>query len=826
MDVSWPPRLGLGDQVRFEGRVWVVAGFADGLVHLTDPLGDIACPAVAELALSADFEVRERGSRVPPIRDLPTTEGILDEARWWEQHITEVISGVPVGSAPDVMPRSAYDPAVHSLSEREAAKAAELTAKGVACVSARTVRRRRQRYQAQGIEGLVDGRAVRQQAPGARQDPRVLETLLMLVSDDVQRGHTESAEGYRQAVGRMLEAFYGSGTVPLPSRSTFQRLVKSVRAQHGGALGITAVDENGFKLSRPGERVHIDTFELALPGRLARRSLRSVRVTVAVDELTLMICTLMVHPSRDGVDGPTLLARLCGPPAPRPEQGGADEHGAVPLIMPESLVFDSLRMRRGREFLAGCRAMGIRTERRSPTTKAAAERIASRLVSLFSTELTTLGGDPSHDDISFIGWLQNRAEQWVESVWQHQPQWGLQALGGHRHETPSSAYEACVARLGWAHLPLGGDVVRRLLPSVTRQVTEKGVCVKGRHYFHVELASLRVTGPMEVRYDPYDLRQVWVHTSAEAWLQVPLAMDSGRLLAPWSRDRMSTGTRRRHLPHVPAQEPSVLGSVRERLSYHAQLPPLRTPFLQDVLHLGARLAILNRTPTGGRQGLLITGPPRSGKTTALQELGRCFSQMAVDGISAGPPVYLRLHPADSSRTALLRLGKLVGLPPCPRRTSTAAASEAVLEALIASEASLVLVDDAILDASIPQKPCPVETLHFLADQVPALFAYAGPDSEEDSSAPSHGAGQTRLTHVRPAPVPYGADWERLVGALDESLRLQQHEPGSLVRLAPVLHDRTGGWAAALAHLVRSAAIDAILSGREEITERDFASMTV
>ncbi|CAL9451180.1 hypothetical protein SUDANB58_02451 [Streptomyces sp. enrichment culture] len=827
MDGSWPPRLGLGDQVRFVGRAWVVAGFDHGFVQLTEPLGNMVSPRVAELVLSTDFEVLTRGPRIPSVPVPPATEAVFAQARWWERHITEVISGLPLGSAPDALPRAEYDPAVRSLSEREAAKAAELTAAGVSGVSARTVRRRRQRYQAEGIDGLVDGRTVREPAPGARQDPRVLEMLLTLMTDDARWGHTASAEEYRRSVGRMLDTQYGTGAVPLPSRSTFQRLVKAVRDQHGGADGITVIDENGIRLSRPGERVYVDTFELALPTHLARRSLQSVRMTVAVDELTRMICTLMVHTSQEEADGPTLLARLCSPPAQRGAHRSGDERVAVPLILPESLVFDRLRMRRGHEFLDECHATGIRIERRRPVDKAAGERITRRLVPLFSTELTTLTGDPSHDDVSLISWLQDRAEQWVESVWQHQPQWGLQATGGRRrHATPSSAYEACVARLGWVHLPLGRHAVERLLPSVTRHVTERGVLVKGRRYFHANLASLRSTGPVEVRFDPYDTHQVWVRRSADAWLQVPLATN-GLGPPPSMRAWGSTGITHRSLRYVPARESSLeLDSVQERLSYHAQLPVLRTPFLQEVLLLGARLAMLNQTPAGGRQGLLITGPPRSGKTTALKELGRHFAQTAFTGLPSGPAAYLRLHPADSDRTALLRLGKLVGLPPCPSRTSTAAVSEALQEALVSSETGLVLVDDALAEVPTSRNSRVVDALRFLADQVSALFIYAASGTAENPFASAHEAGQGRLAHVQAAPVPYGPDWGHLVDTLDKALRLRHHQPGSLLRLAPALHHRTGGWAGALAHLVRSASIDAILSGREEITERGFDSITV
>ncbi|MER6559974.1 Mu transposase C-terminal domain-containing protein [Streptomyces sp. NPDC001027] len=827
MDVSWPPRLGLGDQVRYAGRGWVVAGFTRGLVQLTDSLGDLAYPSVEELALSSDFEVLEHGSRVPPVRVVPTTKAVLEQARWWERHITEVISGLPLGSAQDAAPRSEYDPAVRTLSQREAAKAAELTAAGVTGASARTVRRRRQRYQADGLDGLVDGRAVRERTPGAHQDPRVLEVLLTLMAEEVRQGGTTSAEEYRRSVGRMLDTRYGIGAVPLPSRSTFQRLVKMVREQRGDARGITLIDENGIRLSRPGERVYVDTFELPLPSHLAGPSLRSVRMTVAIDELTHTVCTLTVHMPHDGVDGPALLARLCGPPALRTAYGSGDERVAVPLILPESMVLDGSRMRRRREFQNECRAMGIRIEKRRPVEKTVGERITSRLVTLLSAELTTLKGNPSHDDVSLISWLQDWAEQWVESVWHHQPQWKLQATGGQRrHATPYSAYEACVARLGWVHLPLGRQARVRLLPSVTRRVTERGILVKGHRYFHSELALVPSTHPVELRFDPYDLRQVWVRTRADVWLQVPRAIDTlGQ--PPSMRAWRATSTTHRSQPDAPAREPSAeLDSIQDRLSYHAQLPILRTPFLQEALRLSARLALLNRTTTSGRQGLLVTGPPRSGKTTALQELGRHFAHATIAGRPLGQAVYLRLHPADSDRTALLRLGKLIGLPPHPGRMSTVAASEAVQEALMSSETGLILVDDAFPKAPTAASSKPVEALTFLADQVPVLFVYAASDTAENPFARTHGAGQGRLTRLQAAPIPWGPDWRCLVESLDKTLWLRRHEPGSLLRLAPALHHRTGGWAGALAHLVRSASIDAILSGREEITEQGVRSIAV
>ncbi|MEU9348024.1 hypothetical protein AB0D74_43195 [Streptomyces sp. NPDC048278] len=136
------------------------------------------------------------------------------------------------------------------------------------------------------------------------------------------------------------------------------------------------------------------------------------------------------------------------------------------------------------------------------------------------------------------------------------------------------------------------------------------------------------------------------------------------------------------------------------------------------------------------------------------------------------------------------------------------------------------MDDVVPEALTPGISNPIETLRFLSDQVPALFAYAGTARDGREGAPARGAGLEHLIHVRAVPLPYGTGWESLVETLDQALRLRRHQPGSLVRLAPVLHERTGGWAGALVHLVRSASIDAILSGCEEITDRDFDAITV
>jgi hypothetical protein len=72
---------------------------------------------------------------------------------WREGHILEVLHGTRPEVTEDARPRPEHDPARHSLTARERAKAAELTAAGHK-VSASTVGNFRRRYQAEGVLGL------------------------------------------------------------------------------------------------------------------------------------------------------------------------------------------------------------------------------------------------------------------------------------------------------------------------------------------------------------------------------------------------------------------------------------------------------------------------------------------------------------------------------------------------------------------------------------------------------------------------------------------------------------------------------------------------
>ena len=75
----------------------------------------------------------------------------VDQARWWERHIVEVITGVPPEAGQGAGPRPEYDPAVCTLRQRELAKVSELT--GRDAVPLGTFQRLRLAYEKRGIWG-------------------------------------------------------------------------------------------------------------------------------------------------------------------------------------------------------------------------------------------------------------------------------------------------------------------------------------------------------------------------------------------------------------------------------------------------------------------------------------------------------------------------------------------------------------------------------------------------------------------------------------------------------------------------------------------------
>jgi hypothetical protein len=121
-----------------------------------------------------------------------------------------------------------------------------------------------------------------------------------------------------------------------------------------------------------------------------------------------------------------------------------------------------------------------------------------------------------------------------------------------------------------------------------------------------------------------------------------------------------------------------------------------------------------------------------------------------------------------------------------------------------------------------------DALKYFSERIPATFAYAGIDVEHVGLLSGIRGAQIagRFSLVPTGRFRQGASWTALVGALDDSLRLHRHRPGTLTKLDVYLHHRTGGTIGGLLRLARSAAITAVLDGSEVVNRATLERITL
>ncbi|WP_338673596.1 TniB family NTP-binding protein [Streptomyces sp. SCSIO 30461] len=268
----------------------------------------------------------------------------------------------------------------------------------------------------------------------------------------------------------------------------------------------------------------------------------------------------------------------------------------------------------------------------------------------------------------------------------------------------------------------------------------------------------------------------------------------------------------------------------DRLDHHTRLLVVATSTVQHTVTCGRRLVLLNRHAVSARCGLIVSGPADTGKTTAITQLGRAhelLDRARHPGVSDRiPVVYITVPPAATARMVAVEFARFLGLPVRVRSNITDIL-ETVCGVLTDARVGLVLVDELHNISLTTRSGAEVsDTLKYFSERIPATFVYAGINVERaglfDGTRGEQIAG--RFTLVPTAPLPYNTEWQGLVATLEDSLRLHDHQPGSLIALDRYLHDRTDGMIGSLSHLIRGAALDTILTGSEKITKESLQAI--
>lgn len=489
---------------------------------------------------------------------------VLQDALWWEQHILEVLTGTRPGEQGC---RPQFDPQRRSLAEREAAKATELAAAGRK-VTARSVRDRRQRYQTDGLLGLVDRRAMRPTSTSGRVETQVV-TAMRTAIEEASDTSTRTAGFVLWRTRQLLQEAEGwSG--PMPSQRTLYRLFARLsqgRQTTGTARArrsLAARPETLFSqvgVVAPGEVMQIDSTPLDVMVLLDDGVTARVELTALVDIATRSITAAVLRPSTKAVDASVLLARSVTAEPMRP--GWSDalrmavsvlphqrlldidarlQHAAArPVIVPETIVCDHGKAFISHTFRASCRFLGINLQparKATPTDKPHIERTILSVGTLFAQYLAGYVGRGAEHRGRDIGegrlWklreVQDLLDEWIVTVWQNRPHDGLRdPLAPGRAFTPNEKYATLLEVAGYTPVALTADDYVELLPAKWQAITASGVRIGRRTYDSDALDRLRgqpsgittKNNKWEIHYDPYDVSRVWIRNHPESgWIML------------------------------------------------------------------------------------------------------------------------------------------------------------------------------------------------------------------------------------------------------------------------------------------------------------------
>jgi putative transposase len=554
------PVLRPGDMLRLGGATHTVAGLGSATVRLADVTGAVI--EVPTAGLLADPSLELVTASWVPMAPQPALERLpaeaVENARWWERHLIEVITGVPPGSPPGTGPRPDYDPARRSLRQRELAKHGELTRAGHR-VGLSTLKRLRARYERDGLWGVIDHRAARRTAPAGYVDPRVVAATRQAIEQETDRS-TGTVGRLRRRVEQILAETTEAGERPvMPPERTFYRLagrLASGRHTFGSARtrrSLANQPEGPFgavTAARPGEWTQIDSTPLDVRVVHDDGTVDRVELTGLVDQATRTIAAAVLRPTTKAVDAALLLARALTPEPMRPgwtdalrltrsvlpHQGltAIDERleaaAARPVIVPETIVCDHGKAYLSATFRAACRSLGISlapAHPHTPTDKPVIERTLGSVATLFAQHVAGYVGSSverrGKNAEQAAAWsmagLQALLDEWIVAVWQNRPHDGLRdPLAPGRALTPNERYAALIDVAGYVPVPLSPEDYIELLPAGWRVINSYGVKIGLRTYDSGELNPYRrqhsgieaKNGRWEIRYDPYDISRIWI----------------------------------------------------------------------------------------------------------------------------------------------------------------------------------------------------------------------------------------------------------------------------------------------------------------------------
>jgi hypothetical protein len=101
-----------------------------------------------------------------------------------------------------------------------------------------------------------------------------------------------------------------------------------------------------------------------------------------------------------------------------------------------------------------------------------------------------------------------------------------------------------------------------------------------------------------------------------------------------------------------------------RLNHHARMLVVATSFVEKTVVCGRRLVLLNRHAISARRGLMVSGLPGTGKTSAITQLGlahELLDRARHPNVTGRIPVlYITVPPAATARMIAAEFARFLG----------------------------------------------------------------------------------------------------------------------------------------------------------------------
>ncbi|WP_330328283.1 TniB family NTP-binding protein (plasmid) [Streptomyces sp. NBC_00536] len=305
-----------------------------------------------------------------------------------------------------------------------------------------------------------------------------------------------------------------------------------------------------------------------------------------------------------------------------------------------------------------------------------------------------------------------------------------------------------------------------------------------------------------------------------------------------------------------------------RIAYHRHMRMVLTTPMEKVINEVAQAVHLN---SGRRDGLLdrvIDGPHGTGKSALLRAVGRRVQQDVEKGqrghdANVVPVVHITAPDEAESKTAWVwEIACFLGLNPAPKNKTELLdwrkhpdLSQPVNYVLEVVQTRLLLVDG--LDTATPdQLICVLPYFDYLRNKLGITTIFCGTGANARIHQARHRADNQVRVHTAPLraaeaprgmpdtaayrspglpvawmlPLPLDKDdpetFRRVLAGFQEDLSLYKLDDHALTRHATQLHAITDGHIALLSQLICTAAVQAIVSGTENITLADLRAINI